>query len=87
MLDKVSNILFAMDFGNGFRAFGGYRGMSSSFVNFDVENFYPSISMKIFTDSVKYAKNLIEIKILLSQKSELWVKKSGTKNFDFPMGC
>ena len=40
---------------------GGYRGMSSSFVNFDVENFYPSISMKIFTDSVKYAKKLIEI--------------------------
>ena len=66
---------------------------------FDVENFYPSISMKLFTDSVKYAKNLIEItnqdlafliqatKSLLSQKSEPWVKKSGTKNFDFPMGC
>ena len=33
----------------------------SSFVNFDVENFYPSTSMKLFTDSIKYAKNLIEI--------------------------
>ena len=33
----------------------------SSFVNSDVENFYPSISMKLFTDSIKYAKYLIEI--------------------------
>ena len=33
----------------------------SSFVNFDVENFYPWISMKLFTDSIKYAKNVIEI--------------------------
>ena len=33
----------------------------SSFVNFDVEKVYPSISMKLFTDSVKYAKNLIDI--------------------------
>ena len=33
----------------------------SSFVNFDVENFYSSISMKLFTNSIKYAKNLIEI--------------------------
>ena len=59
----------------------------SSFVNFDVENFYPSISMKLFTDSIKYAKNLIEItdqelaiimqarKTLLFQNTELWVKK------------
>ena len=33
----------------------------SSLVNFDVKNFYPSISMKLFTDSIKYARNLIEI--------------------------
>ena len=33
----------------------------SSLVDFDVENFYPSVSMKPFTDSFKYAKNLIEI--------------------------
>ena len=33
-----------------------------SFVNFDVEIFYPSIlSFKRFTDSIEYAKNLIEI--------------------------
>ena len=34
----------------------------TSFVNFDVEIFYPSIlSFKRFTDSIEYAKNLIEI--------------------------
>ena len=71
----------------------------SSFVNFDVENFYPLISIKLFTDSIKYAKNLIEItdqdlaiimqtrKTLLFQNTEPWVKKSGTEDFDVPTGC
>ena len=71
----------------------------SSFVNFDVENFYPSILIKLFTDSIKYAKNLIEItdqnlaiimqarKTLLFQNTEPWVQKSGTEDFDVPMGC
>ena len=68
------------------------------FVNFDVENFYPSISIK-FSDSVKYVINVIEIsdqdvaiimqarKTLLFQNAEVWVKKSGTEDFDVPMGC
>ena len=71
----------------------------SSFANFDVEDFYLLISMKLFTDSIKYAKNLIEItdqdlattmqarKILLFQNTEPWVKKSGTEDFDVLMGC
>ena len=33
----------------------------SSFISFDVENFYPSISIKLFTDPIKYAKNVVEI--------------------------
>ena len=33
----------------------------SSFISFDVENFYPSISIKLFIDPIKYAKNTIEI--------------------------
>ena len=55
--------------------------------------------MKLFTDSIKYAKNLIEItvqdlattmqarKILLFQNTEPWVKKSGTEDFDVLMEC
>ena len=71
----------------------------SSFVNFDVKDFYPSILMKLFTESIKYAKNVIEItdqdlaiimqarKTLLFQNTKPWVKKSGTKDLDVPMGC
>ena len=71
----------------------------SYFVNFDAENFYPSISTKLFTDSIRYAKNVIEItdqdiaiimqarKALLFQNGKPWVKKSGTEDFNVPMGC
>ena len=71
----------------------------SSFVNFDVANFHLSISMKLFKDLIKYAKNMTEItdqdlevimqarKTLLFQNTEPRVKKSGTKDFDVPMGC
>ena len=70
----------------------------SSFVNFDVENFRPLISVKLFTDSIKYAKNVTGIsdqdiaiimqarKTLLFQNGEPWVKKSGTEDFNVPMG-
>ena len=72
---------------------------ASPFVNFDLENFYPSISEKLLTDTVSYAKSLIDItkeeysiimhsrKIFLFQNSEQWVKKDGNEDFDVPMGC
>ena len=71
----------------------------SSFVNFDVENFYPSISIKLLTDYIKYAKNVTEIsdldiaiimqarKTLLFQNGEPWAEKSGNEDIDVPMGC
>ena len=34
---------------------------ASSFVNFDVENFYPSISIDIFTDAISYIKTITNI--------------------------
>ena len=34
---------------------------ASSFVNFDNENFYSSISEKLLADAVSYAKSLIDI--------------------------
>ena len=55
--------------------------------------------MKLFTNSTKYAKNLIEItdqdlaiitqgrKTLLFQNTEPWVKKPETEDFDVPMWC
>ena len=70
----------------------------SSFVNFDVENFYPSISEKLI-DAINFAKlsknikeqNLSIImqsrKTLLFQNSEPWVKNLRNGNFDVTMGC
>ena len=55
---------------------------ASPFVNFDEEKFYPSISEKLLTDAISYAKSLINIteeeysiimlsrKLLLFQNSE-----------------
>ena len=68
----------------------------SSFVNFNVENFYPPISE---IDAITFAKSSANIteqdlsiimqsrKTLLFQNSELWVKKLGNENFDVPLGC
>ena len=28
---------------------------------FDIENFYPSISPKLFNEAIQYAKNIVEI--------------------------
>ena len=72
---------------------------TSSFVNFDVENFYPSISIDLFTDAISCAKTITNInddqlsiimqsrKTLLFNNNEQWVKKAGEENFDVPMGC
>ena len=69
----------------------------SSFINFDVENFYSSVSLKLFTDAINYARNKIDIndqelaiimqsrKTLLFQNGETWVKKSSDEDFDVPM--
>ena len=34
---------------------------SSSFMNFDIENFYPSISIDLFADAIRYAKTIVNI--------------------------
>ena len=72
---------------------------TSSFVNFDFENFSPSISIDLFTDAISYAKTITNInddqlsiimqsrKTLLFNNNEPWVKKTGEENFDVPMGC
>ena len=72
---------------------------TSSFVNFDVENFYPSISIDLFTDTISYAKTVTNInddllsiimqsrKTLLFNNNETWVKKTREENFDVPMDC
>ena len=49
---------------------------ASSFLNLDVNKFYPSISMKLFTGTVEYAKTLIEI-----TDQDLAIKMQARKTF------
>ena len=70
-----------------------------SFFKFDVVSFYPSISESLFSDTVKWANNLIPFEnkslelLYHSRKSFLftdnatWIKKSGNNNFDVTMGA
>ena len=71
----------------------------SSFIQFDVENFYPSISLTLFNNAIQYACEITEItnhdisiikhsrKTLLFNNNQPWQKKSGDPDFDVPMGC
>ena len=70
-----------------------------SFVVFNIENFYQSISTKLFDEAASFAKlyydfssNELEMimhsrKTLLSWQGSTWVKKEGDEDFDIPMGC
>ena len=71
----------------------------SSFIQFDVENFYPSISLNLFDNTTQYASEITEItnhdifiikhsrKTLLFNSNQPWQKKSGDPDFDIPVGC
>ena len=66
---------------------------------FGIENFYPSISLQLFNKALQFAKCLCkitdgEIRIIMQVRktplfnnNEPWVKKSGNKDSDVPMGC
>ena len=69
------------------------------FIIFDIENFYPSISLELFNEALNFAKTLTDISetdvsimmqacnTLLFNDSKPWLKKFGNKDFDVPMGC
>ena len=68
-------------------------------IQFDVENFYPSISLNLFNESIEYASKIAETsdsdkafikhstKTLLFDNNQLWKKKSGDSDFDVSMSC
>ena len=72
---------------------------NSSFVVFDIENFYPSITLELLNNAIKFASEKCtisenDLSIIMQSRQTLlfydkqpWVKKSGTENFDVPMGC
>ena len=70
-----------------------------TFIVFNIESFYPSISLDLFNKTLKFAKEIIPIadsdlkiamhsqKTLLLHENETWVKRKGDENFHVPMGC
>ena len=68
-----------------------------SFVNFDTESFYLSISLNLFQQAIDFAQEKVDItdadiliimqarKALLLHDGIPWVKRSGNEDFDVPM--
>ena len=71
----------------------------ASFVQFDIENFYPSITSDLLYSSIQFAKEVTTVsdndihiimqsrKTLLFNEKKPWVKRCGDEDFDVPMGC
>ena len=69
-----------------------------SFVNFDVESFYPSITENLSQEAINNANDIVDIsntelsivmqarKTLLFHDDIPWVKRSGNEEFDVPVG-
>ena len=70
-----------------------------SFITFDIESFYPSITHELFNRSIEFARNITstndeELEIIFQARRTIlfnsgnpWVKKNGDGDFDVPMGC
>ena len=69
-----------------------------TFLQFDIESFYPSITLELFNKAITYARGFIDIpdsdldiilqarRTLLFHKDEPWTKKNDNDDFDVPMG-
>ena len=74
------------------------KNKSLSFIVFDIESFYPLISVDLFEIAIQFAKESIDIsdynlslinqaqKTLLFHENTSWVKKEGNEDFDVPVG-
>ena len=68
------------------------------FVNFDIINFYPSISHEHLSEAITFAKIFTEIKnediqliehtckTIVTYDNRTWIKKDSNSQFDVPMG-
>ena len=70
----------------------------SIFMQFDIEEFYSSVSKELLLKAITYAKTLVNIsdeeintiihssKSLLFNNTDIWIKKNGDPDFDVTMG-
>ena len=107
ILDRVSNTILVKDkvnqSKNTYSLIEWYRNIKRkdqcSFVVFDIESFYPSISTQLFDEAVSFAKLYYDFtsddlelimhsrKTLLFWQDSTWVKEDGDEDFDIPIGC
>ena len=71
---------------------------SCRFLQFDIENFYPSITKELFLNAIDHAKKYVRItskeidiilqsrKTLLFHQQKPWSKRDNESDFDVPMG-
>lgn len=69
-----------------------------TFLQYDIEQFYPSISAELFEKAITFAKQYIDIPdthlriirqarhTLLFHQGDPWMKRNGDEDFDVPMG-
>ena len=106
MLDKISKKLTSSIGVNQWKnsnavieAFKTIQNKSKrSFIVFDIENFYPSISLTLLNNAIQFAKEVCEIPdndlaiIMHSRKTlfnngETWIKTGDAENFKVSVGC
>ena len=107
LLDKINKILIRNSKVNQWKnittVIDWFKNVTNkkqcSFIQFDLENFYPSLSLNLFNEAIQYATTIMEIsdsdkaiikhsrKTLPFHNNQSWEKKSGDPDFDVPMGC
>ena len=72
---------------------------NSSFADFDIENFYPSITLELLNNAIKFASQKCthsenDLSITMQSRQTLlfygkqpWLKETLIENFDVPVGC
>ena len=87
--------------GNSYETIEWFRRIKNkskaTFIQFDIIDFYPSITKNILIDSINYARKYIDLtneqyeiilacrKTVIKNNDSTWVK-NGLDNFDVPMG-
>ena len=78
---------------NGLKTFQT-KTLHHSYIVFDIESFYPSISLELFHKAINCDIPEKDISIIMKSRGTLlfnnkepWLKKSGIEEFEVPMGC
>ena len=106
ILDRINKELLGRTNVNQWKSdkevIGWFKGITNkrayTFIKFDIDNFYPSISLELFNKAIAYARRFVDIseedleiimlarKTLLFHKEEPWTKRNNEDDFDVPMG-